>query len=99
MPGRISKSEAPFVVLDASAHHLAANHVDRVVQSCSRREMEKERADTPIGELDLDPRVESVHMDANDMRGPTHIADGERPSIEPQEPPVRGSHLVVECKR
>ena len=69
------------------------------MQSCPWGEMKKERAARVFGEFKLDPRVESVQMDANHACGPETALRGERSLIECGEPAVRQGHLVVRAER
>jgi len=82
-----------------SADDFRPNDVDRVMKPGPRRQMQNERAAGEFGELELDPCVESLEMDANDARGPASIAAGEQSLIERGEPAIRDGHLVVQSKR
>jgi len=80
------------------ADNLSPNDADRVMQSCPRRQMQDERAAGIFGEFKLNPRVESVQMDADHPRRPEAISRGERSLIEGGEPAVRHGHLVVQSR-
>ena len=75
--------------------NLGPNDVDRVMQSCPRRQVKKERAAGAFGEFKLNPRVESIEMDANHARCPATSAGAKRSLIERSEPAIGDGHLVV----
>jgi len=75
--------------------NLGPNDVDRVMQSCPRRQVKKETAAGAFGEFKLNPRVESIEMDANHARRPAASAGGKRSLIERSEPAIGDGHLVV----
>ena len=81
------------------ADNLSPNDVDRVMQSCPRRQVEEERAAGAFGEFKLNPRVESIDMNADHARCPPTIAGSKRSLIECGEPAVSYSHLVVQSER
>ena len=81
------------------AKNLTTNDAEGLEQPCPRRQMEEERSAGVFDELELDPGVESVQMDANHARRPEAIAGGERSLIERREPAVRHGHLVVRSEK
>src|SRR5215813_12974093 len=84
---------------DMPTNYFRTNDADRIVQSRPWCQMKKEGSAGMFGELELNPRMGCVQMDANHSCRPATIAGGERSLIKCGEPAVRDGHLVVGSKR
>jgi hypothetical protein len=81
------------------AHNLSTNDADCIMQSRPWRQMENERAAWAFCEFKLDPRVESVQMDANHARCEATSTGREWSLIERGKPAVSDRHLVIGSER